>query len=801
MVNWKIYPYLASMKLRYLILWTLAFPLLLLNTAHAQRWQNEMTGREGRLEQFNWITEALRSRPEYEKHHKEMLKESLKIAQELKSDTLEAMVYTFTGFGFKQNNDVGNAWKNYSKALSIYERKRMYNKVVKLVYMHTELLLMQDIRNDSLIRFIDNKRRAINLATDHTLKSYLKLMRTAALFDAGRKEEAMEEYRMLTKMAEDAKDTAMVLSMYCNMAMNVSTSDSAIMWYKKGLAYYKPSSDQRINNNYGELLYRIGHTYALRDNATHDSALYYYKLTEQYADYMDAGYLNDLYNEMGEFFGKKGETDLALKHYRIAASYAQLDEGQSSYLSINNLVKVFIKTREFDSARYYLDIGKQKLSQGEQQPRLLVHYYTTRADYYAASAGMCYDSALINYHLAFRNMLKTGLFTDMPALTNIFKSINCTKSSTVLRQRIASEVLAFCDTLYPTFKRNFQLMLYSRFLREYAEAHHKYGNKERALHLYRELTSVLGEMNDMDYRKGLDEAMVKYKSEMKDEQIEASRKINILLISGLVLLTLAAIVVVISQRKTLKLNKLISRQKQELEKQTLSLESVNRVKDRLFSVISHDLRSPLSSLVSFIQLLENQKLSPEEMAEYSVLLKDKLYATSAMMDNLLNWAHSQMDGYRPYLRDVDLYAVSTQVVQIMQGETSRKNIEMINKIPPGFMLTADVDMVTLILRNLLSNAIKFVPDHGRIELQGLRHNGKVFLSVSDTGQGVKPEWISRFNSPGENTIMESTVGTSGEKGTGLGLALSKNFAELMNASIRVTNKPGGGAVFTVEFDQ
>jgi signal transduction histidine kinase len=289
----------------------------------------------------------------------------------------------------------------------------------------------------------------------------------------------------------------------------------------------------------------------------------------------------------------------------------------------------------------------------------------------------------------------------------------------------------------------------------------------------------------------------KYEASIKDKQITSqkqslvynSRWIAFLVIMSLLIIVIA-VISFINYRKTKKLNQFIFNQNQELEQ-------VSMVKDRVLGVVGHDMRSPLAMLISFSHLLRHGNISPEKMDAYLNQLEATLHHTSSLMDNLLYWAASQMKGYKPVTKTIQLKLVADEVLSLKQSAADNKQVSLLNKTDSNTHVMADVDMLAVVLRNLVSNAIKYTPNNGMVTIESTNQNGHVLVTVTDTGVGMSQNSMAQFNN--ENIQhAASTEGTSQEKGTGLGLMLCKTFTQLMNGKITVqAAQPSTGCVFKI----
>ena len=274
----------------------------------------------------------------------------------------------------------------------------------------------------------------------------------------------------------------------------------------------------------------------------------------------------------------------------------------------------------------------------------------------------------------------------------------------------------------------------------------------------------------------------------QENQIELNKNFSIFFGCLAFILLAAALMVYRAQRKTVKLNRLVLAQKEELE-------SLGKVKDRIFSVVSHDMRTPVNSLIAFISLLENGNVGEEKLKRYAANLKNSLGYTSNMMENLLNWAYSQMQGFKPNFQLFDVNSLAQDLIDAVAVEAAQKNIKVYREGTSEVLALGDLNMASLVIRNLLNNALKFTEAGGVICISTQVEKDSVCLEIADNGVGMSIDQIECFNTSAEQ-LGETTLGTNNEKGTGLGLTLCRTFAKMMNANLAVKlNKPTG-TVFT-----
>ena len=236
----------------------------------------------------------------------------------------------------------------------------------------------------------------------------------------------------------------------------------------------------------------------------------------------------------------------------------------------------------------------------------------------------------------------------------------------------------------------------------------------------------------------------------------------------------------------------ISKQNEEIKAQKKELEELNAIKDKLFSIISHEFRSPLNSLKGTLALLKAGALTDEEINKISSELTDKVNSTSIFLDNLLNWAKSQMQGVTPKPMEVDLKQITEENIQLLRSMADKKKVRIENKIEENCIIYFDPNMMNLILRNLISNAIKFSVRGGVIEIESEKDDKECIVSVKDNGIGISKENLDMlFKIQGF-----TTRGTANERGTGLGLYITKNFIESNGGKIWVESEENKGSKFS-----
>lgn len=272
-------------------------------------------------------------------------------------------------------------------------------------------------------------------------------------------------------------------------------------------------------------------------------------------------------------------------------------------------------------------------------------------------------------------------------------------------------------------------------------------------------------------------------------------------LGALLLISILALLSVFLNKKTLNAkatsledtNKQFKLENASLLDQTQHLEEMNQVKDRLFSIVSHDLKDSITGVKAFLDLLKEDSISREEFDELIPELSDNADNASALLMNLLNWSKSQMQNLEPKPEQFNIQDIFVEKMNLIEKKVNQKQIILLDESIKDFVY-ADRSMIEIVIQNLLANAIKFSRIGDVITLSNRERNGKILICIEDTGVGISKENQNKLFKNGGFT----TRGTSHEKGTGLGLSICKELVELNDGKIWVESEPNLGSKFFVE---
>jgi two-component system sensor histidine kinase/response regulator len=241
------------------------------------------------------------------------------------------------------------------------------------------------------------------------------------------------------------------------------------------------------------------------------------------------------------------------------------------------------------------------------------------------------------------------------------------------------------------------------------------------------------------------------------------------------------------------LNEELTTQMDIISAQNLELEKLNAVKNKFFSIVSHDLRSPLNTLTSLFTLYRSGDLTEKELNELLARLEDTIYTTASFLDNLLEWSKSQLEGIIVKPSSFKIHHIVEENIKLMDSQIILKSLKVENRILPDAVAFADPNMINIVFRNLLSNAIKFCNSGDSVVFDATTENEKLICTIRDTGPGInETDKENLFNL--SHTISK---GTSGEKGYHIGLILCKDMILQNNGTIEVESEVGEGTTFYI----
>lgn len=315
--------------------------------------------------------------------------------------------------------------------------------------------------------------------------------------------------------------------------------------------------------------------------------------------------------------------------------------------------------------------------------------------------------------------------------------------------------------------------------------------------------SSLMQINDLSLEYRYNQEKEKLEA-LRLQGIRRSRRTQHILLMGLLLISLLAFIYYQQYRIKKKAhteleerNALIVSQKEDLERYSHELSESNKTKDKFFSIIAHDLRSPFTTILHFAKSLKEQIHAgdPMEMAECANAIESAAKQSHNLLNNLLEWSRTQTGRLKYEPETFAINGLIEEAGSLLAPAFAEKHLTLHTELQPGLEIFADYNMLLAVLRNLLSNAHKFSKQGGNVTVKAYADHDSTAVIVQDTGVGIQEEHLNKLFDIGEDF---STLGTAQEEGTGLGLILCKEFIDRHCGRISVTSEYGQGTAIAFE---
>lgn len=566
----------------------------------------------------------------------------------------------------------------------------------------------------------------------------------------GESERAILHYKEAIALADQINESDLKLQIINLMA----TEYNYIGDYSKSLDYFLEGTKlaEEVGNTllYSKLLGNMGNLYASQKD--YDQAIIFYEKGKK------------LNNEKGN------EVDSAKSMSNLASIYADMGNFKYAMFNVNASIIIFEKHQVLDWLAYAYELkGKTYLRQ--QKYKWALHWYNQCSLLHKKISD---DRGKID--------LLNGMAEAYYGLGKIALSEKYAVESYEISNRISfPEGIQKCAmTLYRINKQK-----------------NKFSEALKFHEIYQKVSDTLSRDEN---KRGL--AMLKTKIEHDKEQEELILK-NKQALAQQTYYVYAAIVVVLifitisllvhrGQKIQKKLNKKLHNQKSDLVKREVELNEINRTKDKLFSIIGHDLRGPIGALQELLRMLKAGEIQQSEFMDFIPKLRDDVDHISFTLNNLLSWGQTQMKGAVTKPSVFALEELVMDNIKLLSEIADNKSIRLFNKISDNTMIWSDVNQVDIVIRNLISNALKFTPENGMVTIDAQEQSDHWEISVRDSGIGMDLVTQDKLFQPNSN---HTTYGTNNEKGTGLGLSLCKEMVEKNNGRIWVESALRNGTCF------
>jgi signal transduction histidine kinase len=639
-----------------------------------------------------------------------------------------------------------------------------------------------------------------------------------------------------SKLEENLSDSARVFTLiaiseeyqYIDLQKSFDYVEKAIkLSEEKGIASGKAKSYRRIGNYY-----------SIRGDFV-SSTNYHEKALATYYQLKDSSGIASSHTNMGINYSALGKYDEAFLYQTQSYQIATLaGHNLERAIALHNIGIIFKDMRQYGRAIEYFKLA-MKLSDEINDPEGAPYNYSEIGSLYLDKGN--YDSALSTLKLSLKLARETRL-----KINELEPNILMNIAKTYLLQNNDQAAINYYDSAYALFQktgnkfgtadvglgRGLVFMKEKKYeearkqIEQSAVVAHQLHARKLEIECYQSLSSLFESKGDFQkslsfYKKSqsltdsifsesmrskLMDNQILFETESKEAQIKAltemeGRRVAEInrqeLIQNILVVAMALSVILLfavyrSGQRKIKINKLLIEHQEEMKKRSIELEQLNQVKDKFFSIISHDLRSPMNALGGILNLMDKgNNISQEEFSRLSKELKTQFNHTKTLINNLLDWALLQMDKLKIQREQIDLFTLVDSNATLVTS-LQVKEVKVINNISPSAVAMGDTNMINLVMRNLMTNAIKFSETGAVVEVSAREEGDDFVVSVKDHGVGINPDVQKLLF---EKTSGYSTRGTANKKSTGLGLILCKEFVERNGGKIWFESELGKGSTF------
>ncbi len=557
---------------------------------------------------------------------------------------------------------------------------------------------------------------------------------------------------------------------------------------ENSVAIYDSANISRSYNNIGNDYYDLGE---------YDDAYFYFTQSYNIANLIHnkLRMLIALHN-VGRVFKELGQFDRAIDHLKLSQKMSiEENDAEGIAFSYDEIGDVMLRKAEIDSALIALKIALEKtrnLNVDVLEPTVLSKLataYLAKREYAIALA--YYDSAQVlhtktdnKFGLAEIELGRGIVFSEekkyAQALVKIERSLEIAKelNARILEIKCYNQLSSIWE-----MKGDYEKSLH--YFKLYKQLEDDLFSQEMQGKLFRDQIQFATAARDSKIA-ALSETQSMQRRELKQKDFVRNILFVVMALSVILLVSVYR-----SGQRRRQINKLLLSHQDEMEKRSEELERLNQVKDKFFSIISHDLRSPINALAGLLDLLDKGALTSAELPNHIKEIKARFNHTRTLLNNLLDWTLLQMDKLNLQPAKIDIRNITEENILLLNS-VHGKQINLINEVPERTIAFADSNTVNLVIRNLITNAIKFTNDGGNVIVKGKMKSKEILVSVHDNGVGMNPEVMSMLF---DKTAPYTTRGTANEKGTGLGLILCKEFVEKNGGKIWVESEEDKGSIF------
>ena len=514
----------------------------------------------------------------------------------------------------------------------------------------------------------------------------------------------------------------------------------------------------------------------------------------------------EVYNDIGFTLYGMEMYPKALEYYKKALGMFERSHDVFGIGTVNeNIGETLLAQKQYDSAIPYLN-KSMAVAETQDDKDGMSSVYTDMGLCYAYKHEYAKALKYLNTSLSIARKFKivgneAGTLIGMATFYNMQKDYKNAYKYATEGQALSLKIGNLATRSAAAFELNKTLAGLGQFneayklLKQYIALKDSLNNNESI----QKLTSYNLEIKFENRQRQL-AVLQKEKDILLNQQIKQQRLINAIFFIMMMSTLTVSFIYYRQKRKQQKINKLLADrnrevhlQKTNLDDQSKKLNDLNVLKDRLISILAHDLRAPLSTLRGLFSLLEDDTITHEQLLSMIPGVLKKLEYTSDFLDTLLFWINSQMENFENSSKNFNVKDIVAFETESYHEQAAFKGIRLIDNVSSNIIVSADPNSIRIVLRNLITNAIKFSGRNDIIEITSEQQDSKNHvITVKDSGTGMSEEQLSKLF----KTKVNSKSGTHNESGTGMGMLFCKDLIEKCSGKIWVNSKQGEGTSFS-----
>ncbi len=588
-------------------------------------------------------------------------------------------------------------------------------------------------------------------------------------------------------------------------ALRESTQEEAFSYSMEAdsiaTAIGDPLGKSRALENIGWIYYRQGQwqkSFEFSEKA--------YDLAIQSNDRLQAA---RLMNNLGALYFEQEDYEMAIRQFKKGYELAtEVGDLSTRIRSLNNVALNFTKIDQLDSAMSYANRAI-KLNENAGSPYLTSFAHRVIGDVFLARGN--YDSARVLYQQSLEMAREQGVKSFEAGVLHRLGNACLLSGRLDQAEELLLYSVGFCE------EHNFLDEL-SKTHRYLAELYEKKGNIRQAYFhqsKFLDLNELLRDKTNRDrlallqnmFQSNLRESeleLLKAQNENQAYRLETSRRYIIFFAITAALISALVVRLYFLNKNVRSFNADLLAQQRKIEEQNLVLENqsvqlkgMNDTKNKLFSILGHDMRGPIAQVKSVVDMFLAGHLEKEEFDELLQVLNKDIDSVNFTLNNTLKWSMSQMEGFHVSPSLFDLRGVVDNSLQLLQPSFKEKKLVVFNHMEPQAEVFADQDLIEVVVRNILNNAVKFSNFEDSVTISSETDEKWIYWCVQDQGVGMNEEQINLILSD-SYSLTRSRQGTNREKGSGLGLQLTKEFIRKCGGKISIESHPGHGTKLWVQ---